>query len=331
MILAGLLACDAERTLLEERSRPLGEVRIGAETWTFDADLRRWRSSAGWTEDGGVTGPFEVTYVSVRAATAKGRVRGDADHTWTFDDPTAAAAFLEGLAFTACAADDRAAFRLGDGPWRWLVAVGPGGAAGLLERDAESCVDALGAWPSAESWLREAASHPDVCAHLTHLRRRADAVRCHLRQSAAVAPAEARRDQLPNAVNDPSFDDDLLAVLTDGAPGSDTFAPYRVRSLLPELSTAQRAALAEALRARGPALRPWEVVTLAVVDPGAARALPLAPGTAPAALAAEVLMLPADHPWRTPPPPAPAPWAPPEVPPGPPCPPTSRAVPDRCP
>ncbi len=331
MIVAALLACEARRALLDERSRALGAVAIGAQTWQFTVDLREWRSSAGWTEDGGFTRGFGVTYVSVRASTDAGRVRGDPDHTWTFDDRAAADAWFDGLTLDACAASDRAAFRFGDGPWRWLAAVGPGGAAGLVERDLGTCADALAAWPDAETWLRQAASHPDVCAHLTHLRRRSDALRCHLRQSAAVAPSEARRDQLPNAANDPSFDDDLLAVLTDGEPGSDRFAPYRVRSLLPELAPDQRAALVAALDARGADLPPWAVVAKAVVDPAGTAALPLAPGSVQAALAAEVLDLPADHPWRAPPPAATAPWTPPDVPPGPPCPPTVRAAPDRCP
>lgn len=327
--LAGLLACDAERTLLEERSRPLGDVTVGEVTWSFVADLRRWRSSAGWTEDGGFTAGHETTVVAFRPTTPGGRVRGHPDHTWTFEDDAEAGAWFDGLTLESCAAGDRAAWRVGEA-WRWIAPVGPGGVAALIERDAASCGEALAAFPSAEAWLTGAVAHPDACAHLTHLRRRQDAVACLLRQPADVLPSAPGRGQLPNAMNDPGFDDDLLSVLSDPR-GDPTFAPYRVTALLPELGGDQRAALAVALRGRGRALVPWEVAALAALDPPSAAALALAAGTVEARLAAGALGLPATHAWQTPPPPRSPGWTAPWMPAGPPCPPTVRPAPERCP
>lgn len=330
MSLVWLLACTSSGDLLREEQRPLGAVTLGAETWSFTADLRRWRYSAGFRDDEGFTAGHERTYVSWRLTTAKGRVRGDADHTWAFDDPDEAARFHAGLDLTTCVAKDRAAFRVGDGPWSWLVAVGPGGAVGLVERDAATCEEALQAWPSAEAWLTDAVAQRDVCAHLTHLRRRPDALRCLLRQSSDTPADVAHRVDLPNAVNDPGFDEDLLAVLVDTPPAAAGFAPYRVTALVPELDATQKATLADALRKRTRPLLPWEVALLASLDPAAAAGLPLSAGTVEARLAAAALALPPDHPWWTPAT-LPAAWVPPGMPPGPGCAATVRGAPDRCP
>lgn len=322
-----LWACTSERTLVEEQSRPLGEVAVAGRTWTFVADLRRWRASGGFADDGFTAG-HESTVVAFRASTHDGRLRGHPDHTWTFDDPDEARAAFAALRLESCLAPDRAAYRVGEG-WRWLAPVGPGGVAALIERDAGSCEEALGAWPSAEDWLRRGVAHPDACAHLTHLRRRGDAVSCLLRQAADTEAAPARRDQLPNAANDPGFPDDLAAALV-AVPADPSFAPYRVASLLPELSAAGREQVGVALRARGRPPLPWETVAVAALDPAAVPSLAVSPGTVEARLAARAAALPPDHPWWTPAPLPPA-WTPPWLAPGAPCSPRVRWAPEGCP
>ncbi|MCB9700075.1 MAG: hypothetical protein H6738_25025 [Alphaproteobacteria bacterium] len=354
MIGALLLACEPTRDTLVDERRELGVVTVGERHLTVTGTFRGWHHGAGWGDDGPQLARTDV-YAAFEVEAPEGMVRGDVDATWHFPDLDAGRAVWDGMVLESCTAEDRAAYRvLGPlgrrTPWHLWAPDAAGGAGGLVELDADDCGTALAWVPDAATWLVDVASHPGVCLHLAHLRRRDDAIRCFLREPPRTAGRHASRQDLPGAPDDPGFDERLLGVLTDTAWEREAhFAPYRVADMVAEVPDHEAVLIAaRRLAERTSPAHPWEAwvigrAAVATADEALADQLearlgdPLEVGSNVATrVAAEALA----SRWperaarlraRAGPAIRQDPWLPPGMPPGPPCPAWWRVTPETCP
>ena len=224
-----LAACGGRETLVDE-ARPLDGFALGGQQFTLVGHERGWAYGAGFT---GVVPhlPYESYYVGFTLDAEPGLVRGDVDRTWELSDRAEADRAYAALAVERCAAEDRVAYRVGEGPWRILVPDGAGAAGGPAPAGIASCDEALAWAGSAGDWRRDRAAHPAVCAHLQRLRLRDEAIRCLLRRTPGLEVPPPKRQDLPGALDDPEFWARFDLALASGDP---SFDPERVAVMTAE-------------------------------------------------------------------------------------------------